>query len=212
MIRIVVVDDHELVRSGLCRIINGVQEMEVIAHAGTGHEAVHLCRELEPDVLLLDYKLPDIDGLETTQQITALELKTRILILTMYTSEEYATRLLKAGASGFMVKDSPSSELLAAIRKVANKGIYVTPSVMEGMVSRIGEHHGETPEATLSDREMQVLLLLAKGALTREVAKSLSLSMSTVETYRSRILRKLNVRTNADLARFAIKRGLIDNE
>jgi DNA-binding NarL/FixJ family response regulator len=210
MIRILVVDDHELVRNGLCRILESVDEMEVVGSTGSGHAAVELCRELEPDVVLLDYSLPDIDGLETTRQIGALDLSSRVLILTMYASEEYATRLLKAGASGFIVKDSPTEELLAAVRKVAQRGVYVTPSIMEGMVSRIGERVEEAPEAALSDREMQVLLHLARGALTREVARTLSLSMSTVETYRSRILKKLGLRTNADLARFAIRRGLIE--
>jgi DNA-binding NarL/FixJ family response regulator len=212
MIRILVVDDHQLVRSGLVRILEAADDMEVVGSTGSGHAAVRLCRELGPDIVLLDYNLPDIDGLETTQQIAALGVKTRVLILTMYANEEYATRLLKAGASGFMVKDSPTSELLAAVRKVAGGGIYVTPTIMEGMVSRIGERQGETPESALSDREMQVLVHLARGALTREVARTLSLSMSTVETYRSRILKKLNLRTNADLARFAIKRGLIEPE
>jgi DNA-binding NarL/FixJ family response regulator len=212
MIRILVVDDHELVRSGLCRILEAADGMEVAGSAGSGHDAVRLCEELEPDVLLLDYNLPDIDGLEVTRQVTALGLRTRVLILTMYTSEDYATRLLRAGASGFIVKDSPTSELLAAVRKVAGRGVYVTASVMEGMVSRIGEPSGETPESSLSDRELQVLVHLARGALTREVARRLSLSMSTVETYRSRIMKKLNLRTNADLARFAIKRGLVEPE
>jgi DNA-binding NarL/FixJ family response regulator len=212
MIKIVVVDDHQLVRSGLCRILESSEEMEVISSTGSGHEAVQLCRELHPDVVLLDYNLPDIDGLEATQQITALNLDTRVLILTMYANEEYAARLLKAGASGFIVKDSPTDELISAVRKVAARGVYVTPGVMEKMVSRIGEPSGERPESVLSDREMQVIVYLARGALTREVAQSLSLSMSTVETYRSRILKKLNLRTNADLARFAIKRGLIEAE
>lgn len=210
MLKILVVDDHTLVRDGLCRLIEAEKDMEVVGQTGSGHHAVELCREKRPDLVLLDYNLPDLDGLETTRQIVALEQGIRILILTMYANEEYATRLIRAGASGFIVKAASTDELLKAIRKVAHKGIYISPAIMERMVTRMGQPEEETPEAALSDREMQVLLRLARGATTREVSHSLSLSVSTVETYRSRILDKLNLRNNSDLTRFAIRRNLID--
>ncbi|MBW2264463.1 MAG: response regulator transcription factor [Deltaproteobacteria bacterium] len=210
MISIVVVDDHELVRSGICRLLDGESDITILGQTGSGHEAVALCRTEKPDVVLLDYNLPDLDGLETTQQIVALGGETTVLILTMYANEEYATRLIQAGASGFIVKAASADEMLLAIRKVAARGIYVSPEIMDKMVVRIGMPEGETPEAVLSNREMQVLVRLARGATTREVSGSLNLSQSTVETYRSRILEKLNLRNNSDITRFAIRRGLID--
>ena len=214
MTRILIVDDHTLVRDGLCRLIDGEEGMTVVGQTGSGHDAVRLCREIDPapHVVLLDYNLPDIDGLESTQQIVALERAIRVLILTMYANEEYATRLIRAGASGFLVKAASTDELLGAIRKVASGGIYVSPAMMEKMVSRIGQPADAQPESALSDREMQVLLRLSRGATTREVASSLNLSVSTVETYRSRILEKLHLRNNSDITRFAIRRRLIDTE
>ncbi len=212
MIRILVVDDHTLVRDGLCRLLAGEKDVEVVGHTGSGREAIGLCRETKPDIVLLDYGLPDLDGLEATEQIVGLGLGIRVLILTMHASEEYATRLIQAGAKGFLVKAASAEELLAAVRKVAGNGMFVSASIMERMVARLGQPSGDVPESVLSDREMQVLLRLAKGASTREVAKSLSLSLSTIETYRSRILERLNLRNNSDLTRFAIRRGLIDME
>ncbi len=210
MIRILVVDDHTLVRQALCKLLTSEDDMEVIAQAGTGHEAINLCRDLGPDVVVLDYGLPDLDGLETTGQIVLLGLGIRVMILTMHANEEYATRVIRAGASGFVVKAASTDELLAGIRKVANEGMFVTPSVLEKMVVRMGQAHSEVPEAALSNREMQVLVQLARGARTREVAGDLRLSLSTVETYRGRVLEKLGLRNNSDLTRFAIRRSLID--
>jgi DNA-binding NarL/FixJ family response regulator len=210
MTRILIVDDHTLVRDGLRRLMELESDLTVVGQTGSGHDAVRLCRELSPDVVVLDYNLPDIDGLETTQQIVTLERGIRVLILTMYANEEYATRLIRAGASGFLVKAASTDELLTAVRKVARRGIYVSPSIMEKMVGRISQPTDDQPESVLSDREMQVLLRLSRGATTREVASSLSLSVSTVETYRSRILEKLSLRNNSDMTRFAIRRGLID--
>ena len=210
MIRVLVVDDHTLVRVGLCRLLETEEDIEVVGQTGSGHEAVQLIGSTKPDVVVLDYSLPDLDGLETTRQIVGLASGARVLILTMYANEEYATRLIRAGASGFVIKGASADELLVAIRKVARKGVYVSPSIQEKMVTRIGQPQGEAPESLLSNREMQVLLRLARGSTTREVSEALSLSLSTVETYRSRILEKLNLRNNSDLTRFAIRRGLID--
>jgi len=210
MIRTLVVDDHTLVRDGLCRVLNAEDDIVVVGQTGSGREAVRLCQELKPDVVVLDYSLPDLDGLAVTTEVIAQGNGTRVLILTMYANEEYATRVIRAGASGFIVKAASTEEMLAAVRKVANQGVYVTPGVLERIVERMGPGQQETPESTLSDREMQVLLKLARGATTREVSAALGLSMSTVETYRGRILDKLNLRNNSDMTRFAIRRGLID--
>lgn len=209
MIRTLVVDDHAMVRTALSRLLDSEDDIEVIDQTGSGREAVLLCRDKKPDVVVLDYSLPDLDGLETTRQIVELELGVRILILSMYANEEYARRLLRAGASGFIVKVAPADELLAAIRKVACRGVYVSPEILEKMVGRMGQGQDEVPESVLSDRELQVLIQLARGSTTREVSKTLSLSLSTVETYRSRIMVKLSLRNNSDMTRFAIRRGLI---
>lgn len=213
MIRILIVDDHTMVRDGLSRLLSGESDMTVVGQTGFGKEGISMCQGLKPDVVILDFSLPDMDGLEVTRQITDLGLPCRILILTMYSSEEYATRLIKAGAAGFVVKAAPADELLTAIRKVAGKGgIYVSPPILEKMVGRMGHPQEDIPEALLSNREMQVLVRLAKGESTREVSEALSLSLSTVETYRSRILDKLSLRNNSDITRFAIRRGLIEME
>ena len=210
MIRVLVVDDHALVRAGLCRLLDSEDDIEVMGETGSGREAVELCEKLKPDVVILDYSLPDIDGLETTTRIVPLKTGARILILTMYANEEYAIRLIRAGASGFVVKGASPEDLLTAVRKVARKGTHISPSIMEKMVGRMGQPESETPESSLSDREMQVLVRLARGSTTREVSGELCLGFSTVETYRSRIMEKLNLRNNSDLTRFAIRRGLID--
>ena len=210
MIRILVVDDHTLVRAGLCRLMDSEDDIEVVGQTGSGRESVELCKNLKPDVVILDYSLPDMDGLETTSQILPLKTGAKILILTMYANEEYAIRLIRAGASGFVVKGASPEELLTAVRKVARGGTYISPAILEKMVGRMGKSETETPESVLSDREIQVLVRLARGATTREVSEELHLSVSTVETYRSRLLEKLNLRNNSDLTRFAIRRRLID--
>jgi len=212
VIRVVVVDDHTIVRSGICRLLEAESDIEVVAQTGSGHEAVRLCRDEKPDVLVLDYGLPDLDGLETTRQIVQLSEAPEVLILTMHASEEYATRLIRAGATGFIVKTAPTAQLLAAIRKVARHQLFVSESIMEKMVGRLAKPATDSPESALSNRELQVLIRLAQGMSTKEVAQALHLSASTVDTYRRRVLEKLNLRNNADMTRFAIRRNLIHLE
>ena len=212
MIRIIVVDDHTVVRAGIRRLLEAESDMEVVAETGTGHDAVRLCRDRRPDVLVLDYGLPDLDGLEATEQINALSMPPKILILTMHASEEYATRVIRAGAAGFIVKTAPVEQVVEAVRKVANNEHYVCPTIMQKMVGRLANPVADTPESVLSNRELQVLIRLAQGLATKEVADTLNLSVSTVDTYRRRILEKLNLRNNADMTRFAIKRKLIHLE
>lgn len=210
MIRILVVDDHTLVREGLSSLLDNEADIEVVGQCGTGREAVTLTKELRPDVVLLDFKLPDMDGLEATEQIVGLGTKVRVLILTMYANEEYAIRLIRTGASGFLIKGAETGELITAVRKVANRKTYVSPSIMDKMTERMVVPAQEVPESALSNREMQVLVRLAHGDTSREVSEALCLSLSTVETYRSRVLEKLGLRNNSDITRFAIRRGLID--
>lgn len=212
MIRVLVVDDHNLVREGLCRLLEGESDISVVGQTGSGKEAVDLCNKLKPDVVVLDYGLPDMDGLEATQRIRTMKTGARILIVTMYANEEYAIRLIRAGAAGFIVKGARPEELLSAVRKVAYKGTFISHAILEKMIGRMNDAAGEAPESALSDREMQVLVKIATGATTREVSEELNLSISTVETYRSRILEKLNLRNNSDMTRFAIRRGLINLE
>jgi len=209
MIRVLVVEGHALVRAGLCRLLEAEEGLAVVGRTGSGREGIELCRSLLPDVALIDYGLPDIDGLEATQQIAALEGDTRVLLLTMHANEEYAIRILRAGAAGFVAKGADPEELLAAIRRVADHGTYVSSSILERMIGRIGRGRDEVPEAALSNRELQVLIRLSRGATTREVSAALSLSPSTIETYRSRLLDKLKLRNNSDLTRFALRRRLI---
>lgn len=208
MIRVLMVDSHALVREGVSLILEKEADLSVIGQVGTGREAVASCRESKPDVVLVDYSLPDIDGLEVTRQCVALGTP-QVLILTNLTNYEFAARALRAGASGYILKLDVPATLIAAVRKVANGGITVSPSLMDDVMSHMRDTK-RTPETALSDRELQVLTALARGQSSREVATALCVSLSTVETHRSHIRAKLNLRNNSDITRFAIRRGLIE--
>lgn len=210
-IKVIIADDHSYIRVGLKSIINNEPGMELVGEASCGREALELCKKLKPHVMVLDYGLPDIDGLEVTKQLTAdKSISARILILTMHDSEEYAVRLIRAGAAGFMVKDSSSEMLPAAIRKVAGGGMFISPSLFEAITLKgVGGDKG-TPAEGLSDRELQVIIRLAKGMSINEISEELNLGYSTVDNYKRRSLEKLELRNDADLTRFAIRNKLID--
>ena len=209
MIRVLVVDDHTLVREGLCHLLEIEDDIQVVGQACTGREAIEICSCVNSDVVILDYCLPDMDGLTSIRLLLTLGLDARILVLTMHANQEYAARCIQAGASGFVVKAESPDDLLAAVRKVAAGGVYISPSISDKMIVRMQMSADADPLSSLADRDMQVLLFLSSGLTTREVASKLNLSISTIETYRGRVLTKLNLRNNSDITRFAVRHGLI---
>ena len=213
MIKVVLVDDHALVREGLYRLLKDYEDMEVVGQASEGQEALRLIRKLEPDVVVMDLSMPGMDGIETTKRLVEERLKARVLILTMHTNEEYAVRLLQAGAHGFVGKGAPSEEVIGALRKVASGGRYLPLALSEGLSRRYGRRGvSSSPLEELSDRELQVLKGLAEGHTSRAIAQELHLSVKTVDTYRARLLAKLELRTAADLVRFALRHRVIQDD
>lgn len=212
MITVLIVDDHGLVRDGIRRLLEDCPDIEVVGEAREGQEAIRLAQELQPTVVLMDLSLPGMDGIEATKRILAAGIKTRVLMLTMHANEEYAMRVLQAGAHGFVVKEDPSQELVTAIHAVAANSTYVSPAISKRLPTRITQEQ-DRPNvlAALSDRELQVLKRFAEGFTTGQIARDLYLSVKTVETYRARLLDKLGLQTTVDLIRFALRNGVIED-
>jgi len=210
MIKIVLADDHSIVRDGLRRIIEDAGDMEVMAEAADGHEAIRQVQKSRPDVIVMDITMSGMDGLEAVAQIHRNYPDLPILMLTMHEEEEYVVRCISAGATGYVTKRAATEELVKAIRKVHAGGRYLTESAAEALAMRMarGTDSFSALDA-LSDREIQVLKRLALGQTNREIAEAYYISIKTVDTYRSRLLKKLNLRNNAELARFAIQNRLI---
>ncbi len=210
MITVLLADDHAIVRQGLRRLLEDCHDIEIIGEANNGHEALRLIRQAAPDVVVMDLSMPGLDGIETTKQITSEGLKTKIVILTMHATEEYAARLLQAGAQGFVGKEAFGDEVVEAIRQVAAGECYLPSALSRELPKRYARHQGDTsPLQTLSDRELQVLKRLAEGCGIRAIAEELHLSVKTIETYRTRLGTKLDLKTTADLVRFALRCGVI---
>jgi len=210
MIRIIVVDDHALVRAGICSLLSSQEDISIMAETGSGREAVRLCEELKPNIVLLDLSIPDLDGLEATKQIMATAPEIKVVILTMYENEEYATRVLNAGAKGFIVKRMSPEELPSVIRKVMAGETCITDSIMRQIVLRKTSSGDQSMLSLLSDRELQIFHKLARGSSGSKIADELGLSTSSVATYKSRIMDKLGLANHAELMRFALRLGLID--
>ena len=210
--RVLLVDDHAVVREGVRRLLEDCRDIQVVAEARDGDEAIRLARTLLPDVAVIDLSIPGRDGIEVTRMLAAELPQIKVLILTMHANEDYALRLLQAGACGFIGKGATSSELLAAVLKVAHGGNYLQPALLEKLPQRIanGALHA-SPVESLSDRELQVLKMLAEGHSGREIGGLLHLSVKTVDTYRARLLAKLRLQTTADLIRFALRHHVIEN-
>jgi len=209
MIRVLVADDHAVVRRGVRQILEEAPDMVVAGEASTCHEVLRAVWEHDYDVLVLDIAMPDGGGLEVLKQLRTLKPGLRTLILSMYSEKQYALRALMCGAAGYLTKESAPAELLSAIRKVALGGHYLTQTVAEELAAEVGGEPGKEPHASLSDREYQVLHLLATGKSVTAIAAELSLSVKTVSTYRGRILEKLGLKNTAEIVRYAFEHGLV---
>ncbi|PYS27629.1 MAG: DNA-binding response regulator [Acidobacteria bacterium] len=210
MIRVVVVDDHAVVREGLKRIISENPGMAVTGEAGDGHEALKLIRGGACDVVLLDITMPNKNGLDVLKELRTEVPRLPVLVLSMHSEDQYAVRVLRAGAAGYLTKESAPAKLVQAIRKVVRGGKYVSPSLAEKLVSDLGTDTERPPHEILSDREYQVLCLIASGKTVSEIGAELALSVKTISTYRVRILEKLRMKNNAEITRYAIKERLVD--
>jgi two-component system, NarL family, invasion response regulator UvrY len=210
MIKVCVVDDHAVVREGLKRIIAENPGMAVTSEAGDGVEALRILQTEPCDIVLLDITMPNKNGLDVLKQIHAETPRLPVLVLSMHAEDQYAVRVLRAGASGYLTKESAPAKLVQAIRKVVRGGKYVSTTLAEKLVFDLDARSAKAPHEVLSDREYQVLCMIASGKTVTIIAEELALSVKTVSTYRVRILEKLNMKNNAELTRYAIKEGLVD--
>jgi len=211
MINVLLADDHSIVRAGLCRIVEESGDMAVVAEASDGREAIRLVREHRPDVAVVDISMPEIGGLEVIHRLRPEFPDLPILVLTMYEEQQYAVRVIEAGAMGYITKKSAPEQLVKAIRKVHGGTRFLTEEAAEYLALHVAKGQtGKSPLDLLSARELQVLRRLALGHTNREIAQAYNISIKTVDTYRLRLLKKLELRNNADLSRFAIQNQLID--
>jgi len=209
MISILVADDHAVVRNGLKQIVGDTPDIVVAAEASNGQEALNKALEGDYDVVLLDITMPDRSGLDILKEIKSQKPKLPVLILSMHPEEQYAVRALKAGASGYLTKESAPEELINAMRRVSGGGKYVTSSLAEKLASVLKTGAETPPHQALSDREYQVLCMIASGKRVKQIADELLLSAKTVSTYRSRVLQKMNMNSTTELTRYAIQNHLV---
>ncbi len=210
MIRVLVVDDHPVVRKGLIQILIGEPDVEAAVEADSAGELLRQVRESEWDVVVLDITLPDRSGLEVLKDIKAMRPEMPVLILSMHPEDQYALRVLKAGAAGYINKESAADVLVNAVRKVVGGGKYVSPSMAEKLAAVVGSDYEVQPHERLSDREFQVMCMIASGKRLKEIGEELCLSVKTVSTYRTRVLDKMGMESNAELTYYAVKNGLIE--
>ncbi|MDB5727089.1 MAG: citB2 [Noviherbaspirillum sp.] len=209
-IKIVIADDHAIVREGLKQILADSKDIIVTGDAENGVEAIKLVRKAECDVLLLDISLPDRSGIEVLKQIKKEAPKLAVLMLSMHREDQYAVRSLKAGASGYMNKQSAPNELVDAIRQVASGKKYVSEALAQELASQVGADREVPLHETLSDREYQTFIMIASGKTVGDIAHELSLSVKTISMYRSRLLQKMKLRNNAELTHYAIRSELVE--
>ncbi len=209
MIRILVVDDHPVVRAGLVLMLGTQEDMEVVGEAGDGQEAVERVKALKPDVVLMDLEMPGLDGLEAIQRITTDSSDARILVLTAYDTDERILQAVQAGARGYLLKGAPRDEIFQAVRIIHGGGSLLQPAVATKLLNRVGDLLRGEREETLTEREMQVLELMAKGYRNKEIARDLCITERTVKFHANILFQKLNVDSRTEAVSQALQRGII---
>lgn len=207
--RILLADDHSVVRHGFRRILDAQEDMEVVGEVSNGREAVEQCGALHPDVIIMDVTMPELNGIEATRRIAEIVPRARVLALSMHRDSVYVREILRAGARGYLLKDSGEADLVSAVRAVAQGEGYLSPAVSEAVLSDYRKHV-TNPIDLLTSREREVLQLVAEGKTNKEIATGLNLSVYTVEAHRGKIMEKLNLHSASEMVRFAIRNGLID--
>lgn len=213
-IRVLVVDDHAILRDGIRSLLETQEDIRVVGEASNGREAVERVKELLPDVVLMDVAMPEMNGLEATQVIKSQYPQVQVLILTQHDDQEYVEPLLRAGASGYVLKRSGGHEVLMAIRQVSSSGAFLEPSIARRVIEGFTNRHGRGGEnsVSLTEREHQVLQLLVRGKSNKEIAHQLGISAKTVSVHRGNLMTKLGVNNRIDLLRYATQHGLLDAE
>jgi two-component system, NarL family, response regulator NreC len=210
-IRVLLADDHAIVREGLKSLINSQEGMEVVGEAADGLAAVSLTAELDPDVAVVDVSMPGLNGAQVTTQLRAVRADRKVLVLTVHEDKGYLRSLLEAGAAGYVLKRAAAAELVQAIRAVAGGETYIDPSLAASIVDDFVRPTAEPITADLSDRESEVVRLIALGYSNKEIAAQLKVSVKTVETYKTRSMEKLHIRSRVDIVRYAVRRGWLEN-
>jgi len=208
-IRILLVDDHAVVRQGFRMILAAQEDMEIVGEAGNGREAIAKAAELHPDVVVMDVAMPELNGIEATRRLAETSPQTRVLALSMHKDFVYVREILRAGARGYLLKDSIDVDFLTAVRAVARGEGYLSPAVSDAVLTDYRKHVSD-PLDLLSSREREVLQMIAEGKTNKDVAGVLNLSVYTVDAHRGRIMEKLNLHSTGELVRFAVRKGLID--
>ena len=209
MIRVFLADDHAMVRQGFRLILSSQPDIEIVGEAGNGREAVELAEKMKPDVVVMDVAMPDLNGIEATRRLSASAPRSRVLALSMHKDSVYVREILRAGARGYLLKDSIDTDLLNAVRAIARGDGYLSPGVSDAVLSDYRRHVTD-PLDLLTSREREVLQLIAEGKTNKEIAASLNLSVYTVDAHRGRVMEKLNLHSAGELVRFAVRNGLID--
>src|SRR5690242_8874685 len=214
-IRILLADDHTILRAGLKMMLNAQPDMEIVGEAQDGRQSIAEAQKLQPDVVLMDITMPDINGIEATKQIKKLLPDTRVLVLTMHEHDEYVFQALRAGASGYMLKEAAATDLITALRVIQSGQFYLSPTAQSVMVGdylqRVRAGEEKDSYSSLTEREREILKLVAEGYTNNQIAERLVISPKTVDTHRTHIMDKLNLHSRAELVKYAMRRGLLEN-